>query len=463
MIRKIIIYSITIILFVSLASQVYCKNNKFTKLPDKSAIKTEEICNLIWWEQFEDPALLKLLNKSINNNHDIKIADLKELEMNQWVKVSFGKELPSISIGPTFNRNLNSYNAYPEPAGNFFGGSWNTFKLPLNANYEIDLWKQNRLHTKAQVKLYETSIQDRKTAYLSITTAVASVYLNILKLDKIIQLEKEFITLNEERHKILKAKFVAGLSSNNDVLRADKNIIDAKNNLTGYKKQRSTLLNELAILTGSSPALKEEPELASIDELKIFYILKEELPSDIIMNRPDILKAELLMEESLINVSVARKEFLPKLNLSGFIGYNSIKLSNFFNWDSFITGIATGMFENLFTGGQRRARLKANKFKYEQMFQSYQKTFLIGLQELNDAIVSYKSDLELNNKSLNKINIENEDLNLIKLKYEKGLIPKLVLLDQQQGLIRLKQQQIQYKTNCLIDIISLFKATGGTL
>lgn len=464
MLKKTLLIVLLSGIIISLPLPAYCKKKQQTNQPTNTTnVDHTELFSLDWWENFRDPVLIRLLKESLEKNQDIKVADLKELEMKEWVKASFGRELPSVSIGPEFYRNLNSYNAYPEPAGQFFGGSWNTFKLPINASYELDLWRQNRQITKAQAKLHEASIQDRRTAYLSITTAVATVYLNIAKADKLITLQKELIALNEERHKILKAKYDAGMSSANDVIKADQTIIDAKNNLISLEKLRETLMNELATLTGNSPLNSPVNELTSIDKLQLFYIVPDQVDSDKIMNRPDILKAEALLEQSRINVSVARKEFLPKLKLSGFIGYSSIKLSNFFNWDSFITGVATSMLEVLFDGGQRRANLKANKYKYEQMIQSYQKTFINGLQELNDSYVTLKRDLQTNDEYVKKIALENQNLELLKLRYKSGLLSRLVLIENQQSVLLYQQEQVSQKTSCLIDTISVYKAVGGKL
>lgn len=108
----------------------------------------------------------------------------------------------------------------------------------------------------------------------------------------------------------------AGLTSTADVVRANKAYVAANADLTELEKTRNSLLNSLAVLTGENPA--------NIDKLKRknyndSYLVKipESIPSEIIDQRPDYLAAEKMVEKAGIDVRVAKKEFLPKINLLG--------------------------------------------------------------------------------------------------------------------------------------------------
>lgn len=457
--RKTIIVLFMTIILISCTLPAFCKKAKL-KQP---VITLEEYYNRTWWEKFNDPILVGYIAKAAEKNQDIKMYEYKELENEQWVRVYWGKEFPSISIYPDYNRQRYSGNAYPYPASTLFQGAWNTFKLPLNVSYELDLWLANRRRTQAQAKTKEASTQDKRSTFLSVTSNVATVYFNILKADKLIELQKELINLHEDRHEILKVKYEAGLASNYDVLTAQQNIIDAKNKLNTMDKQRDALLNNLSVLTGETPVGNENLQRSSFDSIELLKDIPDELPSESIMHRPDILKAEALMEKAKIDVNLARKEFLPKISISGFLGYNAINLYDLFDWKSFITGIDTNLYEIIFNAGQRKAKLKATKYQYEQMIQSYQKTYLTSLQELNDSMYALKTDVKTNNENINKIVLENDKLNLVVIRLEKGLLPRLNLVEGQQLVNKLNQDQVQSKTDCLIDTISLYKSVGGKL
>lgn len=459
--RKTIITLCITIMLMLYSLPAFCKSTK--KLPKQPEPPLEEYYNKAWWDKFNDTHLVEYIMKAAEKNYDVKISELKELEYEQWVRASWGKEFPNISIYPDFNRQRYSGNAYPSPANRLFTGSWNTFKLPMNVNYELDLWLTNRRKTQSQAKLRDASTQDKRSAFLSVTSNVGSVYFNILKADKHIELQNELIKLNEERYEILKIKYEAGLSSNYDVLTAQQNVIDSKNRLNILDKQRDALLNNLSVLTGETPMNNYNLERTSLDNVEIFKDIPNELPSESIMNRPDIQKAEILMDKAKIDVNLARKEFLPKISISGFLGYNAIDLNKLFDWKSFITGIDVNLYEMIFNAGQRKAKLKATKYQYEQMIQSYQKTFLVSLQELNDSMYALKTDIKTNEENLNKINIEKDKLNLITIRIEKGLLPRLNLVEGQQLINKLNQDQLTSKTDCLIDTISLYKSVGGKL
>ncbi len=109
-------------------------------------------------------------------------------------------------------------------------------------------------------------------------------------------------------------------------------------------------------LTGESPDNISDLKFGSIDNIDSTSTLADKIKSDKILKRPDILKAETLLEKSKIDVNIARKEFLPDITITGQAGFNSRKFSKVFDGSSFTYGFGGNIFEALFTGGQRRAK-----------------------------------------------------------------------------------------------------------
>ena len=100
-----------------------------------------------------------------------------------------------------------------------------------------------------------------------------------------------------------------GLTSTADTVRANKALVSGQTQLVELKKQRETLLNQFCVLLGESPENAGEIKRASLDSLKFDRTVPESISSDIIVQRPDYLKAELMVEKAGIDVRVAKKEF----------------------------------------------------------------------------------------------------------------------------------------------------------
>lgn len=454
-----------IILFAAAAALLhcqpgYCENTKDIKpvaqIKGSVSDYRTEIVNIGWWDMFNDPVLSGYIAKALQANYDAKIAGLRVSEYQQIVRMAFGKEFPVIGVGADSQVQMYSKNYIP-----IFSGTIANYTFPLTASYELDIWKKNWDKAKSQKKQLEAIQYDEKAALISIVSEVASVYLNVLKTDKDIEFQKQVVNLKKEKYNLVKARFNAGVTTIDEVNAAEKELTDANVALNEYIKISGTLKSALAVLTGESPDNISDLKFGSIDNIDSTSTLADKIKSDKILKRPDILKAETLLEKSKIDVNIARKEFLPDITITGQAGFNSRKFSKVFDGSSFTYGFAGNIFEALFTGGQRRANLKARKFQFDQMRENYQKTILVSLKEVNDSLLSVKTSRQKNEDYLNKINLEKENMKLVNARYNAGVISYLDTLEPELRLISMKKDQIQSKTDLLINNVSLYKALGA--
>ncbi|MFA6988891.1 MAG: efflux transporter outer membrane subunit [Candidatus Gastranaerophilaceae bacterium] len=417
-----------------------------------------EYVNKSWWDKFHDPVLSGYIAKAVSENQDLKIASLKVLESQETVNEYFGKEFPLVGLNLNYARAKTSDNLI-----NSFSSAANTYTLPLNVNYELDLWRKNREKTIQTAKTLETVKYDEKASYISLTSAVASAYFNVLNVDRQLQLQKEIVNIRKSILELTKNNYDYGLINATDVTQADRLFTEAQSGLFDLQKQQSILLNQLAILLGTTSDSSSSLKRSSIDDVELIKDLPLNIKSEVVQQRPDILKAEADLQKSKIDIDLARKDFFPKITLSGVFGFNSSALSNVLTNGSNMASLGSGLANTLFSGGQRRARLKFQKYKYQELTENYHKTVLQSFKEVNDSLASLKSDTEKNNNNISRIKSENDNLDIILNKYEKGAISYLDTLQYRERVLSLEEDQIQSKTDCLIDSLSFYKAVGGKL
>lgn len=423
--------------------------------------KTQYI-NQSWWDSFNDPYLTEYVIKTSESNYDIKINELKTMIAKEGVKEAFGKELPQVSFSPNINRQ--KYTGSIPYAGMFFPSYYSTsIYFPLNANYELDIWLKNRTYTKKIKKEYEAQKFDEKAQFISLTTLTASTYFNILNTDKKIQIQEDLVKTRKEILDLININFEYGLASSTDVTDAEQLYVEAMTELETLKQSRSILLNQLAVLTGDSSENSASLERNSFDKIHIPDNLPKTISTEIINSRPDILKSEAQLEAAALDVKLARKAFLPSLTLSGFLGFNAYAMSKMFEWRSFVINGAAGLAQNLFTGGQLKARLRAKKYNYDAMLNAYQKTILTSVQEVNDSLVNVKSDEIKYTNYIKRTELGKSKYKDINYKYEKGALSYLDTLKFKENLLVLEKDQTQSKTEYLISALSLYKAVGGKL
>lgn len=440
-------------------------NNNTTKEPKKVSItkshkqraKSDEFkyeyINYAWWNNFNDPILTGYIDKAIKNNYDLKMATIAVDEYYQAVKIQFANELPSAGVG--FGP---GYSKMPYSTSSDWG-----FAMPAFASYEVDLFLKNHDKTNASKKEYEASLQDERSAYIAIASAVGTTYFNIVKLDKMIKLQEDIVKDRKIIYDLMLARNKEGLTSTADTVKANKSYIAGNTNLTEYKKQRTKLLNQLAVLIGESPNNSESLTRISYDNLHFSGNLPSEVPTDVIMQRPDYLKAEKMLEKAGIDVKVARKEFLPTFNIGAFAMFLSNDIGSLWTTKNALAGLGGGLGLSLFTGGRRIANLRLKKDEYERLLNDYHKTNLTAIQEVNDALVSIRLDHEKYQDVEKQAKLEREDFGYSTNKYNQGTISKLDLIQVKENVLYTDQQVVNDKINCYVNYIGLYKAVGTQL
>lgn len=412
-----------------------------------------EYVNVDWWDVFDDDILNGYIQKAIVNNYDLKMATLNVEEFYQQTRIQFASELPSITAGggPAW------YKA-PGTSSTDIG-----FGLPLIVSYEADIFLKNRDKTKSSKKTYENAKFDERAAYISIASAVGTTYLNIVNYDKAIELQEEIVTLRKKIYELMQLSNKEGLTSTADTVKANKSFVQSETDLIELKKQRDILLNQLSVLIGESPESGKTLERTSLDEINYNNQIPEYIESEIIMQRPDYMKAENSVVKAGIDVRVAKKELLPNINILGGGLFNSGDLGSLFTTKNMLLGLAGGLMLPIFTGGQRLANIRLKKATYERILQNYYKTNLVAIQEINDALVKVRLDKEKVDQTLKQANLERADFKFTEMKYNEGTISLLDLIQQKENLLYIDRLVAQNKVEFMIDYIGLYKATGSKL
>ena len=410
--------------------------------------------NMDFWKSFNDKNLDNYINLAIKNNYDLKMATLNVDEYYQNVKLQFANELPSATVGfsPAYSKVATIGN------GLDIGSEW-SYVTPMLINYEADIFLKNRDKTRSVKKLYEASQLDERAAYISIAAAVGSVYMNLVTLDEVIKYQENIVALRKEIYEIMQESNRQGLVSTSDTVKANKAYVNGTSDLINYKKNKEILMHQLAVLIGESPENVNELKISKLSDVKYSKAIPTSISSEIITGRPDYLKSIKMLEKMGIDVRVAKKEFLPSINISGLAMFlhganNPI--------DGLYAIAASGMLP-VFTGGRRIANLKLKKVQYDKALESYHKTNLTALQEVNDALISVKRDSEKLDKHKKQLALENQDFGYTQQRYKQGVISKLDMIQMQENLLSVNQLVANTIGSCYVDYISLYKAVGSKL
>ena len=278
-----------------------------------------------------------------------------------------------------------------------------------------------------------------------------------------IALQEEIVQDRKTIYDLMLARNKEGLTSTADTVKANKSYIAGNTDLTEYKKQRTKLLNQLCVLLGENPNKAETLSRVSFDDIHFSGNIPSEIPSEVIVTRPDYIKAEKWLKKAGINVRVARKEFFTIDKSYGNCFFLANDLGSVFTTKNTLAMLGGGLNLPIFTGGRRVANLRLKKDEYERILNNYRKTNLTAIQEVNDAMVSIKLDHQKFTDTEKQAKLERQDFGYSTQKYNQGTISKLDLIQVKENVLFTDKQVVNDKINCLVDYIGLYKAVGTQL
>ena len=333
--------------------------------------------------------------------------------------------------------------------------------LPLIANYEFDVWGKNSYKTKSAEKSFEAYKYKVKANYISFVSNIVNLYFNIVKLDKLIDIQREIVSIKMNIVDEVALKLQSELSTEVEFNKSEQELKLAQNTLDNLESNRNTLISQFYYLLGRQP--KVDAELPRIDFENLIYISDsvDSVPSDVIFSRPDVIAVEKEMEKANIDIKVAQKEFLPTFEISGQLIWNNFLSGGFFSASNTIKSLLLGTKYNLFTGGRLDANLEISQLRYEQMLESYKKVSFYALKEINDIIYTMKNDIVINNRNIEVFKLEEKNFAKYQEQNANGLLSNIDLLKLKQVLLKSLADVVDSSVKVLVDNVDLYKATTG--
>lgn len=448
---KIVLRKIIIIFLFFLLLPAYCKDEQALDLN-----KRISYVNLDFWQNFDDEYLICYILEALKNNHKAKSALYKSEQFRYNIRLSLANQLPTLSVAA-------NYLGLKIPMLDNFAVRKNGFILPFEFNYEADLLLKNADKTKSQKKLYKAQLYDEKSVYIMLASDVATTYINILKFDKTLELQEKIVQNKKEILNRVQKRYNCGTISKTELNEAKKELNDENQELESIKKEQKLLLNYLALLCARSAYNVDDFKRGEFDDFAKNLVLPDEISSDLIFNRPDVLSSFEKLKSAKIDITVAKKDFFPTFNIKGLYAFNTLGPGNFFSWGATLATLVAGATQGIFEGGRKVANLKFKKAYYSELLENFLHTNLSAIKEVNDALYQTKYDLKILSEANEKYLAQKNNFELEKSRLINGVSDYPSYLEQFNQTLFEQQNYTEKKTQKFLDAISLYKSVGGAL
>ena len=249
--------------------------------------------------------------------------------------------------------------AIPEPPG----VTSDFYSVDLGVSFELDLWGRLRRATEAARADLLAIEENRRTVILSLVSAVATSYVNLLNLDRQLEIAQRTVGVRSESLRIFDLRFTGGVISEMELQQVRSEYETALATVPALAKQVAQQENGLSVLLGRNPGPIAR---GGVLEKLVLPAVPAGLPSGLLERRPDIRQAELQLAAANARIGVAKAAFYPSISLTGLLGAASAGLSNLFTGAARTWTYAAALNQPIFTGGTLTGQLLVSEAQQRQ-------------------------------------------------------------------------------------------------
>lgn len=407
-----------------------------------------------WRDYFTDPRLQALIAQALANNRDLRATALRVQEARAAYGIQRADMLPTLGAQAGMDRSRvpADLNLTRQP----LLGSQYQAGVGL-ASWEIDFWGRVRSLNDAALQNYLASDAARRAVTLGLIAQVAQSELALRELEERLLLAHQAIASRKESLRIFQRRVDVGSASRLNLTQVQTLLSQAEALGAQLEQARAQQANALALLVGAP--VDPAPD-ARLDAVHL-PPLRAGLPSDLLVQRPDIMAAEHQLKAAQAQIGAARAAFFPRVALTGSLGTASAELGGLFDSGSQAWTFSPSISLPLFNAGRLRNNLNLAEVRRDIAVANYEKTVQGAFRDVSDALVARQSLAGQLAIAQNARAAQSERARLSQLRYDHGAAAFLEVLDAQRDLLVADQQVVQLRRALLSSQVSLYAVLGG--
>jgi NodT family efflux transporter outer membrane factor (OMF) lipoprotein len=412
-----------------------------------------------WWAAYGDAQLTKLVDEALAGAPSLAKAQARVREAEAFRETAKSTLGPHLSAVASVAETKQSYNnGLPKAA---VPHGWNDFGLVgLSLDWQLDFFGKNRALLAAATSEAEAARADEAQARLTLSTAVAAAYADLTQLFADRDAAAEALRVRTESEELIAARCARGLETQAALERAHAGRASAEAELAALDEAIGLNRNAIAALLGQGPDRGLAVARPAPGALRAFG-LPANLQAELVGRRPDVVAARLTAEAASKRIKVAKAEFYPNVNLSAFLGVQSLGLNTLAKSGSSIGSIGPAITLPIFDSGRLQGNYRGVRAQYDEAVASYDATLTKALQEVADSAVSSRALTLRLAKSREALTASTKAYDLSRQRYAQGLGTYLDVLTAQDALIGAARTVADLETRAFTLDVALVRALGG--
>ncbi|MCO8081281.1 multidrug efflux RND transporter AdeIJK outer membrane channel subunit AdeK [Acinetobacter lwoffii] len=404
---------------------------------------------------FADQRLLQVLDLALNNNRDLRIAALNIQRAQQQYQITENNQLPTIGASGSVLRQdtMNSQNR----------GAVTTYNVGLGVTaYELDFWGRVRSLRDNALDNFLATQSARDATQIALIGQVSQAWLSYSFANANLALAEQTLKAQLESFNLNKKRFDVGIDSELPVRQAQISVETARNDVANYRTQVAQAQNLLNLLVGQQVPANLLPA-QRVTRITSNTALGSGLPSDLLVNRPDVRAAEYRLSAAGANIAAARARLFPTISLTGSAGYASTDLGDLFKSGSFAWSFGPSLDIPIFDWGTRQANIRISETDQQIALSDYEKSIQTAFREVNDALAVRQNIGDRLAAQRRLVEATNTTYRLSQARFRAGIDSYLTVLDAQRASYAAEQGLLLLEQANLNNQVEVYKTLGGGL
>jgi multidrug efflux system outer membrane protein len=428
---------------------------------DTGGSTNNAVADLGWRDVFTDPALRRVIELSLANNRDMRVAVLNI----EKARAQYGVQ--NAALFPTVNAS-GSGSGSRTPAdlsssGRAVVSHQYSATLGFSA-YELDLFGRVRSLNAQALEQFLATADARRSSQISLVAEVATSYLTLAADRDRLKLARDTLASQNDSYRLNQRSFELGVTSALSLRQAQTSVDSARVDVERYTAQVDQDRNALVLLVGTDVPAELLPQTlpdASSAAASPLASIAPGLPSDLLQRRPDILQAERTLKAANANIGAARAAFYPSISLTATAGSSSASLSGLFKGGSGSWSFVPQISLPIFDAGANQANLDIATVSRDINVAQYEKAIQTAFREVSDALAQRSTLGRQLEAQQSLVEATADSLQLSDARFKRGVDSYLGVLDAQRSLYTAQQNLISTQLSRLTNLVTFYKVLGG--
>ncbi len=333
----------------------------------------------------DDAAFLELIGHALRDAPSLNEALARVDAARANARRTNAERMPNISAEGTVQRNRINTGQFGDGPADFIPAEQSSYGANLVASWDADLFGQLRAQERAAVARIDAANASAAAARIALLAEIAGSVVDWRVLEARAKAIESDVSAARQLASLAQTREDAGIAPGFDRIRAEAAATASLSRLAALESERVRIAGRLITLTGQDAATVNAALQQGGPSLNPGSP-PASLPSELLTNRPDVASAAALLAAADADLAATARARFPRLTLSAVLGLLSFRTGDFFDEDSLVGTLTSGLAAPLLDFGRIEAEIDGAAANKQVAFQTYRAAVF---QALGDAEAAY--------------------------------------------------------------------------